>query len=162
MITLHILFNISVHEECRTPEYEAVHERFERLVDTLSSETLVLLCYAIDPAALWDLQEHRQSHDDFFKKRSKPSGLQVPRLFEAAISLTLAERYRSLGDIEQCRTLLSFAVSNHPGHAGLLAVEKTFTGNEPLDWRKIMIPKASTAQPDSGQAELEGNETTKV
>ena len=150
MVALHFLFNINVPEECRTPDYEAVHQTLQKHIDTPSGEALVLLCYAIDPAAHWDLQVHRQGHDDFFKKRSKPSGLQVPRLFEAAISLTLAERYRSLGDIEHSRALLSFAVSNYPGHAGLLTTEKTFTGEDALEWRKILIPKSVDAQLDAG------------
>lgn len=142
MAVLHILFNISVPEECRSPNCDTVHEALQQYLDTLSAEALVLLCYAIDPAELWDLQVHREGHDDFFKKRSKPSGLQVPRLFEAAISLTLAERYRSVGDIEQSRALLAFAVNNYPGHAGLLAAEHSFMGDEALSWRKILLPNA--------------------
>lgn len=145
MVALHILFNINVPERFRSPNCEAVHEALEQYTHTMSAEALVLLCYVIDPAALWDLQVHRLGHDDFFRKRSKPSGLQVPRFFEAAISLTLAERYRSVGDIEQSRALLSFAVSNYPGHAGLLAAEKSFTGDEALTWRNILIPKAVDA-----------------
>lgn len=160
MVALHVLFNISVSEECRTPEYEATQEALEKHVDTLSGEALVLLCYAIDPANLWDLQTHRRGHDDFFKKRSKPNGLQVPRLFEAAISLTLAERYRSLGDIKQSRALLSFAVSNYPGHAELLATEEKFSGQEPLNWRKIMLPKPVDATSAPDQAGSYPNDTT--
>jgi len=160
MAALHILFNINVAEECRSPNCETVHEALQQYLDTLSAEALVLLCYAIDPAALWDLQVHRRGHDDFFKKRSKPSGLQVPRLFEAAISITLAERYRSVGEIEQSRALLSFAVSNYPGHTGLLAAESSFTGNEVLTWREILIPRAVDAPLDDAQAGATNNESS--
>lgn len=47
-----------------------------------------------------------------------------------------------MGDIEQSRALLAFAVNNYPGHAGLLAAEHSFTGDEALSWRKILLPNA--------------------
>ncbi len=159
MAALHLLFNISVPEECRTPNYEAVHQTMQKYLETPSGEALVLLSYAIDPAEHWDLQVHHQAHDDFFKKRSKPSGLRVPRLFEAAISLTLAERYRKLANVEQSRALLSSAVSNFPGHAGLLTIEKLFTGDETLDWRKILRPQSVDAPPSGDQASSPDTET---
>ncbi|AQY66433.1 hypothetical protein [Pseudomonas veronii] len=141
MAVLHILFNINVHADDRTPNCDQVHETLGKYIEAPSGEALVLLCYAIDPSAHWDLQKHHQGHDDFFKKRSKPSGLQIPRLFEAAITLTLAERYRSTGNMEQSRALLSFAVSNNPGHQGLLSAEKSFKGDDALQWREILIPR---------------------
>lgn len=162
MAALHILFNINVPTDYRTPDCDQVHETLEKYIDGPSGEALVLLCYAIDPSAHWDLPIHHQGHDDFFKKRSKPSGLHVPRLFEAAIILTLAERYRSTGNVEQILKLLKFAVSNYPGHEGLLSTEKSFSGDEVLQWRKILVPQPLDVSMAGAQAISPVNETDQV
>jgi len=153
MAALHILFNIIVSGECRTPNWEQVQEDLQKYLDAPSGPALVLMCYADDPDAHWDIQAHRQAHDDFIKKRSKPSGLQIPRFFEAAISLTLAERYRKLGNLDECRAVLATAVSNYPGHERLLAIEQSFTGEESLSWGAILIAQEVKAAQDGDRAD---------
>jgi len=140
MYALHILFNISVPESARSPDYTTQHDRFQGNLTAPSGEALMLLCYAVDPKSHWDIETHQSAHDEYFKKRTRTTGFRAPRLFEAAVSLVLAEHYRLEGSAPEVKRLLALAVSNYPGHKALLRFEESFTGEQALDWRSILLP----------------------
>jgi hypothetical protein len=140
MCALHIFFNIFAPESVRTPDYMTQHDRFRDSLLAPSGEALMVLCCAVDPSNHWDLETHCTAHDEYFKKRSRTSGFRAPRLFEAAVSLVLAERFRLEGSAPEAKRLLVLAVSNYPGHEALLRFEEAFTGEQALDWRSILLP----------------------
>ena len=98
---------------------------------------LANLVLGTDPG--WTLKEHRTVHDAYFDNRDKKSGLKVPRILEAGLSLELAERYRAANDPEYASELITFAVENCPGHAALYKLEEAFDSKAPISWRNVVL-----------------------
>ena len=101
----------------------------------------------------WSLEEHHRVHDDYFRDQGNKNGLKVSRTLESGLSLELAERYRAAGGVETARDLLGHAVENHPGHAGLLYLEKAFDPNQPINWLDVVAHRKFTKNHDKVEGE---------
>ena len=142
-LALHELFNTFVSAENRAPMPAVIEELIRKDFAKPSSEALIT--YAIAGQVVgWPLEVHREALDTYFKRRGKPSGLRFPRLFEAAVSLDLAERYRLAGDMDNCRFMVALAVESHPGHQRLLQLETELDPQVPIQGSNILLPPPET------------------
>lgn len=149
-LALHFLFNWHVSENDSAATSPAIKTLIEKELGEPSSESLiahVLSGQVID----WPLEVHRRTLDGYLRRRAAASGLRFPRIFEAGITLDLADRYRLDGDMDACKAMVALAVENHPGHAGLLEFERNFQAESPIRWRDVMLPapKQPTNEPSA-------------
>lgn len=144
-LALHVLFNLSVVPANQAPTTAVVDALIKSELDEPCVEMLLAHLLAGRQVA-WRVDEQRTALEAYVRRRSKRNGLRLPRLFEAALALELAERHRSMEDIEACQDALSWAVENHPGHPGLLHLEKDFQPSAPIDWRLVLLPPLARDQ----------------
>lgn len=138
-LALHALFNMHVAKQDLAEMPPAIEALIQDELEEPSSEALIAHALA-GQTVQWPLEVHQGALDTYLHQRPRKNGLRFPRLFEAAITLDLAERFRNANDMENCRKLMALAVENHPGHAGLLEAERNFQPDVPISWRKIMLP----------------------
>lgn len=74
-----------------------------------SIEGLVALT-CLNKIGEWSIEAHREQLDQYFEIRATPMGLHAPRIFDAALCLALAERYRGARDFDRMRSMVSKAV----------------------------------------------------
>lgn len=139
MLALYGLFNSIVGPEQRMPTFREFIDRHRPAVTQPSLEALVAFTI-VDELEVWGIESHRRLLDKYFAKRPTSKGLHAPRVFEAAICLALAERYRSAGEIDEMRAMVSRAVESSPGTPALLDLETTADGSFPIVWRNILLP----------------------
>ena len=140
-IALYILYSSMVRDG-RMDNCDLILERYGHELDDPSVEamlTLLLLEHIPD----WDLDEHQEVHDAYFREKHHRNGLRVPPALEAGLCLALAERYRLAGNVIQARDLIIQAVDNHPGHAPLWDLEQSFDPNETVSWRNVIAPPSA-------------------
>lgn len=138
-LTLHFLYSLHVPESHSVALSRAVKSLVESELAAPGSEALiahVLSCCPID----WPLEVHQKTLDTYLRRRASKSGLRFPRVFEAAVTLDLAERYRLAGAADPCRKAIALAVENHPGHQRLLEFEESFKPERSISWQEIMLP----------------------
>ena len=140
-LALHALFNGAVQNSDKAVMSSSIKALIEDELGQPSSESLIAHALA-GQTVQWPLEEHHAALDYYFRRRPAKNGLRLPRLFEAAITLELAERLRAAGDIDGCRRVFALAVENHPGHSGLLGAESNLQSAVPISWRQIMLPSA--------------------
>ena len=138
-VALYILFNTMVLGNGRMDNFEELTERYWEEFEQPAIEPM-LTFLTLDIVPEWPLIEHRQIHDAYFQEKHHKNGLKIPPALEAGLCLTLAERYRLCGDIMRARELITSAVENHPGHAPLCNLERTFDPDETINWRRIIAP----------------------
>jgi hypothetical protein len=139
-LALHALFNLYLPEHGKVPMSPALQVLAERDLDEPSPEAL--LSFAIYGQTIsWPLESHQEAVDAYFRRRMSVSGVRFPRLFDAAITLELAERYREAGDMVRCREMVALAVENHPGQSGLLGLEERLDPTVPINWRDVLLPE---------------------
>ena len=138
-LALHALFNMHVAKQDLAEMPPAIEALIQDELGEPSSEALIAHALA-GQTVQWPLEVHQGALDTYLHQRPRKNGLRFPRLFEAAITLDLAERFRNANDMENCRELMALAVENHPGHAGLLEAERNFQRDAPITWRSIMLP----------------------
>ena len=145
-LAIYFIFNFILNEqnEKRMENYSQIQKRFGNEIMGPSVESMLthLVTWIVPD---WSLEEHRRVHNDYFRDQRKRSGLKVSCILESGLSLDLAERYRARGETDTARILLSNAVENHPGHAGLLNLERNFDPNEPIKWQDVVLPKEKSA-----------------
>lgn len=146
-IALYCLYNRLVRTEDRTPNADQVLEPLEKELLLPSSESM-MVHLVLDVIPSWDISTHRKIHDAYFKTRHRKKGLRAPRVFEAGVSLALAERCRLANDVIQARELISLAVENSPGNAALRRLEEGFNGEISINWRTLLLPAAASASPE--------------
>ena len=142
LVVLHGMFNAVVGPDQRTQGHDEFLERYKYEVTAPSSEALIALTL-LNSETGWSPEIHRDVHDEYLKKRSKPAGLHAPRLVDAAISLVLAERYRIVGKVDVAIELIAIAVGNYPAQNLLYELENDFDKGIVIDWRKTLLPKAN-------------------
>ncbi|GBQ31949.1 hypothetical protein HLH34_18775 [Gluconacetobacter azotocaptans] len=161
---IYILFNQFVQPDERSARFAEVYERCRKILSDPSIEALCLhLLFSITPT--WPIASQREVLDSYFETRNQKSGLRVPELFEAAMVLSLAERYRGGGDIRQAKALLDFAAVNilHVGSLAVLATD--FDPEVAIDWRVHLLlasfarvpedtPEAGVKAPQAGSGPL--------
>ena len=145
-LTLHVLFNAHVVKQESAPMSSTIEALIRNDFKEPSSEALI--AHALTGQSVpWPLESHQKALDSYFDRRAAKNGLRLPRLFEAAIALELAERLRYAGDMQECRKVVALAVENHPGHAGLLDLEARLADLVPISWRNVMLfPAAQSPQ----------------
>ncbi|PJH88533.1 MULTISPECIES: hypothetical protein [Pseudomonas] len=142
-LALYVLFNAVVSEEQRAPISESINRLIQQELSQPSTETLIV-CAILGKMINWPLETHHQELENYFKRRRSPSGLRFPRLFEAAMSLDLAERYRLLSNVNKCREMVALAVESHPGHHQLVQMEAEITLDTPILWADVLIPRSTS------------------
>lgn len=144
-LAMHALFNMHVAKQDLAEMPPAIEALIQEELGEPSSEALI--AHALSEQAVpWSLETHRAALNTYLRRRAAANGLRFPRLFEAALTLELAERLRSAGDMEGCREIVALAVENHPGHPGLLEAETNLLPAAPIRWRDIMLPAAEEGQ----------------
>ncbi|MBP6018388.1 MAG: hypothetical protein KA735_02770 [Burkholderiaceae bacterium] len=144
-LALHALFNMNVVKQDSADMPPAIEALIQEELGEPSSEALIAHALA-GQTVTWSLEDHRVVLNTYFRRRAAANGLRLPRLFEAAITLELAERLRCAGDMEGCREVVALAVENHPGHTELLESETNLLPEVPINWREVMLPPAEQPQ----------------
>jgi hypothetical protein len=139
MFALYGLFNAHVAPEQRMPHFRQILEHNAAAVTKPSIEALVAFTI-VDETEKWSLEVHRVLIDTYFSKRASKSGLHAPRLFESAMCLALAERYRLSGRAEEAGAMLALAVENAPGDERLLNLEASFDPATAIKWQEVLLP----------------------
>lgn len=142
-LALHVLFNYYTSEKDSVPIPSAINALIKNELGEPGSESLI--AHTLSSQVMdCSLEVHAQTLQDYFRRRGAANSLRFPRTFEAAITLDLAERYRLLGDIDACKTIVALAVENNPGHSSLLEFDKNFQMETPINWRNVMLPLPTT------------------
>lgn len=152
MLALYGLFNSVVAPEQRMPNFRAFIDRHHVAVTRPTPAALVAFTI-VGETETWSLDVHRKALDEYFAKRANPKGLHAPRVFEAAMCLTLAERYRAVDRNDDARQMVACAVESCPGTPALLELEAFMDCATPIDWNAILFPRpASNETPASDAA----------
>lgn len=140
-LALFVAFNAYVREQDQALIPSSVDALIEKELAKCGPESLLVhtLCGQV-PA--WPAEEHAQALDAYFRRRSAKNGLWFPRLFETALRLDLAERYRLAGNMHACAHTVALAVENQPGHVGLLEFEHGLKAESPIRWQEILLPSS--------------------
>lgn len=145
MFVLYGLFNAHMAPEQQMPRFRETLELHADAVGKPSIEALVAFTI-VDEIEKWPIEVHRELIDIYFSKRPVKAGLHAPRVFESAMCLTLAERYRVAGQEKGARTMIALAVENAPGHQPLLDLEASFDVTSPIVWRDVLLPPRPSAE----------------
>lgn len=147
-LALHVLFNLHVSGQNSVATPAAIAKLIERELNEASPEALIT--HALSGQTIpWSLDVHQSTLQSYLNRRATASGLRFPRLFEAALALELAERFRAAGNMEECHRVVALAVENHPGHIRLLEFETKLQATVPIIWRDLMLVTAE--QPEQQQ-----------
>lgn len=126
-----------------------LNPRLNKLIDAdfeqPSVEMLLVYAYFRHPLQC-SLEDHKLLFDTYKKKRSSKSGVRFPRLFEAAIGLELAERYRVSGDFASCEKTAILAADDFPEHNGLREWVRKMAPDDVVSWHDILLEKQTQAQ----------------
>jgi hypothetical protein len=137
-VALHVMFNALLPSDQKMASVREI-EKYHREFDDPSPEAMVVnLLFQRDPP--WSLAQHREALERYFTRRSRKAAARLPSLFEAGVTLHLAERYRLDGDAATAHELVGFAVDNMPGHGALRDLEANFDPAKAVNWRGILLP----------------------
>jgi hypothetical protein len=103
----------------------------------------------------WPIEQHRRELETYLRRRGAKNGLRLPRLFEAAMTLDLAERYRVSGNMQLCSQMVALAVENHAGHARLRELEGQLQPDQPIRWQTVLLAPPPQAEPAAAAAAVE-------
>lgn len=149
-LTLHCLFNQCVKPESRVEINPKLNTLIERELSEPSAESLISFTLSYQQVD-WALDVHQKEIRNYFRRRSAKNGIRFPRLFESAIVLDLAERYRLSADLTQVKNVIAMAVENNPGNTELLEFEATYQIDQPIKWYEILLPSVSEPMEKEGQ-----------
>lgn len=140
-IALYILFNALFKENERMPSFKTISEKYDDELSSESPESLILHLI-FDEIPTWEISEHKSTLETYFKRREHKFGFRSPRILEAGMILSLAERYRTHGDFEQKKILLEKAVESYPESENLKSFEEKYLLEDdyPIDWKSILVP----------------------
>lgn len=139
-IALLALFNFKVPPELRTENYQEILERYEADSDLQLSENLIARTL-LGSTDVWDIDAHIALHSAHCARSAKGKGLLLPRKLDALVTLALAERCRSAGNIAKASELIGHAVENLPGQKGLLALEQCFDPSAEITCWATLFPE---------------------
>lgn len=153
LLSLHFLFNLFLVPEQRSENFDTFYERHAEEAGQPSHETLVVatILGAVDG---WPSDTYAATLNGYFTERTRKNGVRAPRLFEAAMCLTLAEKYRAEGEIEKALQEICRAFEVHPEHQGLRALLESAMPQQ-IAWRSILLPGKSA---NDGNAASAGSE----
>ena len=135
-VALYILYHLVIGS-IEEPAAHAFTLKYKELLDPPSPESLA--AHLIDRQMPdWPIEAHHAAVKAYMKGRK--SGLRLPRLFEAAMLLDIAERYRQAKLEVRAKELLAEAVETWPGNAQLLAFEAAWKTDQPIVWEITLLP----------------------
>lgn len=140
LLAIHVLFNLLVAPDLRTPGFEAFLAKHGPEASAPSIESL-LVSTVLNAHEDWPIEDHRAVLELYFAERTRSKGLHAPRLLEAAACLALAEKYRVAGDDPKAKLLIARAVEAHPAHLILRDLEATYDGQTAIDWQTTLLSK---------------------
>jgi len=132
------LFNAVVHTSERLGGWDASDETHGTAIRKLS-ETSVAVTPIFGVPEEWSLKDHRKCLKSYFRQRVKPNGLKAPRLFEAAMCIVLAERYRQAGMLKDARSLLEQSADTDVGNSDLVSRLDGLDLVAPLKWESLLL-----------------------
>ncbi len=139
-LVLYIMFNVKcLPLNDRMSKFEKFCKHYGPELETPSVEAM-LFHLVLDNVLDWELPRHEEILRSYFCRRDRKNGLRVPRILEAGLILVLAERYRSAGNVDRARELISFLVENFPGYTPLRDLEEVFEETQPIHWRDVLLP----------------------
>ena len=138
-LALLVMFNAIAGEKAipRTAQVEAL---IQRNLGAPCSEALVAFAF-FGEVPEWSLEDHCRQLQDYRRRRGNKSGIRFPRVFEAAVALELAERYRSAGQFERCKEMAGEAADDYPEHTELRRLVGVLAEDTSLRWREVLLPK---------------------
>jgi hypothetical protein len=150
-LALLVMFN-AVAGQKAIPRLAPLEALIQKNLGTPCSESLLALAF-FSEIPEWSLEEHCRTFHDYRRRRANKSGTRFPRLFEAAIALELAERYRSADLFERCKEVIAEAADDYPEHIELRRLVGVVAEDEPLRWREVLLPKpeAKDSENSSGK-----------
>lgn len=110
-------------------------------------------CQKVPPFSISGQQAAFRS---YMRKRGNPSGLRFPHVFESAMALELAERYRVAGILESCRETASLAADDYPENEKFRESLGQLTDTTPLNWHSLLLQNEAVASDDNGSSEQHG------
>ena len=136
-IALYCLFNLVVPADDRIDDNSDIARLYEKelALPTVEAMLLALLTEGTLPSPL---EEHEKALRAYFEGTGRDQGIKLDRLLEAGLTLELAERYRVGGDTHKARSLISFALENHPGNHSLMRFEREFDLSKQIKWQEVM------------------------
>jgi hypothetical protein len=146
MLTLYLMFHRLVAPAAHRPNPERFFDRYARLFEEPSVESLVARVILGDEDPPWTAEQIGELLEGYFAQRGRRDALAIPPVFEAAVTLVAADTFRRAGDTERARALISTAVANLPGHKALMELEQEAIRSEVpvIDWRKLLLPVSDT------------------
>lgn len=140
LLTLYSLFAALLPKDDRSEALDARLQQHDALVSVSSSEALVArtLFASLDD---WSIDTHQEALNHYFTQRCRPSGLQAPKLLDAAMCLALAERFRRARKSDEARNWIGRAVEAYPGHPAISELENTFSQRKRIGWQNALLPK---------------------
>jgi hypothetical protein len=148
LLTLYALFaHTFLKPEQRPAGLEALLNKHMHEIGSPSNEALVArtIFGSLDQ---WPIDAHQKSLDRYFLQRSTPGGLHAPRLFDAMLSLALAERYRQLKRHAEAKRCLARAAESFPGHHILQDLEASYSPRRRIQWREALLPVFASRKRD--------------
>ena len=147
-VALHCLFNLVVPADGRIDDNSDIVRLYKEdlALPTIEAMLLALLIQRVPP---WPLTDHERALDAYFGGKRRNEGIRMDKLLEAGLTLELAERHRADGDTDKARSLISFALENHPGNQLLMRLEREFDPSVQIEWREVMgLPSDSGGDGD--------------
>ncbi|WP_253279962.1 hypothetical protein, partial [Phaeobacter sp. 11ANDIMAR09] len=144
---LHVLFNLTVSEENRSTGWKEFLQDHEEFGSKAESE--IVICRTFLGDHNWPLEAHKKAYEKYWSERATRSGIHAPRLFEAAMALALAERYRLAGELDVVRAYLGEAVEAFPDSSTLQQCEAEISFDAPIEWRNILTEMRSNELADN-------------
>lgn len=134
-----VMFNAIIWAK-QIPRSRQLEALIEKDLDDACSEALVAHVF-FEEAPKWSLEDHYRALQNYRSRRRNKSGIRFPRLFEAAIALEVAERYRDVGLFDRCREVVVEAADDYPEHTGLRMLAESISMDEPLRWQEVLLPR---------------------
>jgi len=85
------------------------------------------------------ITEFEESWGKYFAQRNAKDGIMLGRVFEAGLTLALAEQYRRIQNNGRVRELLNDAIAQMPGYAKLLSFEETWMMEKEIVWTEVLF-----------------------
>lgn len=141
-LALLVMFNAIAGKKA-IPRSAPVEALIQKDLAALCPEALVALAF-FSEVPEWSLEDHCRTFQDYRRRRGNKCGIRFPRLFEAAVALELAERYRSAGLFERSKETIAEAADDYPEHTELRRLVGATAEDAPLKWREVLLPKLET------------------
>lgn len=137
-LVLYFLFDVL------RPKDNTLKKLEDRYVEELSIPTIEnLISYLIingEPA--WDIKDYQSQAERYIEQRYHKKGIRLPRLFEAALFLYIAEQCRKHEQKSEVAKYISDAVEAMPEHLQLRSFEECYLieSNLEINWQEVLLP----------------------